>query len=64
MTAVSAPPLVVLEEDDWQERSRAHAELVDAWTQGRRERMPRGQRHPVDDFLFEYYPTRPGQLRR
>lgn len=26
--------------------------------------MSVGQRHPVDDFLFEYYPYRPGQLQR
>ncbi len=26
--------------------------------------MSRGARHPVDDFLFEYYPTRAAQLRR
>lgn len=26
--------------------------------------MSRQERHPVDDFLFEYYPYRPGQLLR
>ena len=26
--------------------------------------MSRGERHPVDDFLFEYYPNRPSLLRR
>jgi hypothetical protein len=64
MTAVAGTSLVVLEEDVWWERARLHAERVDAWTEGRRSRASRGQRHPVDDFLFEYYPTRPGQLRR
>jgi hypothetical protein len=63
MTVVAGTSLVVLEEDAWRERARLHAERVDAWTEGRRARASRGQRHPVDDFLFEYYPTRPGQLR-
>jgi hypothetical protein len=64
VTVVAGTPLVVLEEDDWRSRARAHADRVDAWTEGRRARASRGQKHPVDDFLFEYYPTRPGQLRR
>jgi hypothetical protein len=60
----SAPELVVLDVATWRARSVLHSERVDAWTSGRRDRAMRGQRHPVDDFLFEYYPTRPGQLRR
>jgi hypothetical protein len=56
--------LVVLDEDQWRPRAEAHARRVDAWTADRLERAARGQRHPVDDFLFEYYPTRAGQLRR
>ncbi len=63
MTAVTAT-LVVLERDAWEPRAQAHAARVDAWTTGRLQRAARGQRHPVEDFLFEYYPTRPGQLRR
>ena len=64
VTVSSAPVLVVVDEDAWRERSAAHAARVDAWTAGRLHRAARGQRHPVEDFLFEYYPTRPGQLRR
>ena len=60
----AATELVVLPEDEWRRRTRAHEERVDAWTAGRRRRGPRGERHPVDDFLFEYYPTRPAHLRR
>ncbi|MFN8147124.1 MAG: hypothetical protein U0R76_06600 [Candidatus Nanopelagicales bacterium] len=63
MTAVTAS-LVVLERDVWEPRAQAHAARVDAWTAGRLQRAARGQRHPVEDFLFEYYPTRAGQLRR
>ena len=56
--------LVVLDEVQWRPRAEAHARRVDAWTAGRLERASRQQRHPVDDFLFDYYPTRAGQLRR
>ena len=54
----------VLERDEWVERSRRHADRVTTWTQERTERAARGVAHPVDDFLFTYYPTRPGRLRR
>ena len=60
----SPPPLVVLDVEQWRPRAEAHARQADAWTAGRLERAARGQRHPVEDFLFEYYPTRAGQLRR
>ena len=53
-----------MEECDWKARADAHAARVDVWTSGRIARASRGRRHPVEDFLFEYYPTRPGQLRR
>jgi hypothetical protein len=61
---VDVDDLVVLDEDQWRPRAQAHARRVDAWTAGRLERATRGRRHPVDDFLFEYYPTRAGTLRR
>jgi hypothetical protein len=56
--------VVVLEEDDWRRRTREHEQRVDAWTADRVARAARGQRHPVDDFLYDYYPTRPGVFRR
>jgi hypothetical protein len=56
--------LVVLDEVEWRSRAERHAQRVDAWTAGRLERAARGEKHPVDDFLFTYYPTRPAQLRR
>ena len=48
----------------WQERARAHAVRADALTAGRRARKARGERHAVEDFLYEYYNTRPSLLRR
>jgi len=54
----------LLPESEWHKRALSHATRVDQWTAGRLERAARGSKHPVDDFLFEYYPTRPRQLRR
>jgi hypothetical protein len=48
----------------WAARSSAHAERADALTAGHRARRSRGERHAVEDFLYEYYSTRPSLLRR
>jgi hypothetical protein len=52
-----------LDETTWRARSRAHAERADALTAGHRARRERHEAHPVEDFLFTYYPTRPNRLR-
>jgi hypothetical protein len=59
-----APPLLVLPMAEWTARADAHAARVDALTAGARARRAGGQRHPVEDFLYEYYNTRPSTLRR
>ena len=67
MTELIAAPAgapVVLAEADWTARRAAHHARVDGWLDGHRERRSRGQSHPVEDFLFEYYNQRPYQLRR
>ena len=64
VTVSGSTALVLLPAHEWRARAIAHVERVDAWTAPRLERARRGQKHPVDDFLFTYYPTRPGQLRR
>jgi hypothetical protein len=48
----------------WQERALLHAERADALTAGHRARKARGERHAVEDFLYEYHNTRPSLLRR
>ena len=53
-----------LTEPEWRERAAAHAERVAPWIEPRLERRRRGESHPVDDFLFDYYSWRPGQLAR
>ena len=54
----------VLEQAAWQALEADHAERVDALTAGHRERRQSGTAHPVEDFLFTYYPFKPSQLRR
>ncbi len=45
-----------LPESDWRDRERAHRERVQPWVAPRQARRSRGETHPVDDFLFDYYP--------
>lgn len=60
-----APPVpAVLDAATWSSRSDAHAARADAATAGHRARRSRHEKHAVEDFLFEYYPATPGQLRR
>lgn len=48
----------------WQKRASEHALRADALTDAHRNRRRNGEPHPVEDFLFTYYPTSPGTLRR
>ncbi|HWN28079.1 MAG TPA: 3-methyladenine DNA glycosylase [Actinomycetospora sp.] len=54
----------VLAEQEWRARADAHAARADTLTAGHRARKARGETHPVEDFLYTYYPTRPSRLRR
>jgi hypothetical protein len=54
----------VLEPAEWVPRARAHAARVDAWVQPHLERRRTGEKHPVEDFLFDYYHLSPAKLRR
>ncbi|KGN36687.1 hypothetical protein [Knoellia subterranea] len=54
----------VLDRATWTAREAAHAERVDAATAGHRARRGAGVPHPIEDFLFTYYSTKPAQLRR
>lgn len=57
-------PSITLPRAEWTTRARAHEEAVDELTAAHRERRAAGERHPVEDFLFEYYAHRPTHLRR
>jgi hypothetical protein len=54
----------ILEQDEWMARRARHEARVKPWILPRLERISRGLRHPVEDFLFEYYQYRPAQLKR
>ncbi|MGO1316159.1 MAG: 3-methyladenine DNA glycosylase [Cellulomonadaceae bacterium] len=58
------PCAALLEPEEWQPLATAHAERADALTAGWTTRRAAGEKHAVEDFLFTYYQTRPGQLRR
>jgi hypothetical protein len=55
---------LVLPAEEWDERAREHAARADTLTAGHRARRATGERHPVDDFLYDYYGTKPSLLRR
>ena len=52
----------VLGETDWRPRADAHRTRVAAWTEPHLRRRSRGERHPVEDFLWEYYSYSPKAL--
>lgn len=53
---------MVLQPAEWSAREQAHTERVRPWVEPRLRRRREGRRHPVDDFLFEYYRLSPGRL--
>lgn len=54
----------MLAADAWQPLATAHARRADALTADHRDRRARGVPHPIDDFLYDYYGTKPSLLRR
>ena len=53
--AVVTTPLV-LDEAHWRQRARMHRDRIEPWVAPRRARKLASHSHPVDDFLFDYYP--------
>ena len=56
MTTLSSP--------QWRSREAAHAQRAHRLTAAAVERRGRGEKHPVEDFLFTYYNWAPGKLAR
>ncbi|KAA9147869.1 3-methyladenine DNA glycosylase [Amycolatopsis acidicola] len=56
--------VLVLEQEEWRALEEAHVEKVRPWTRAYQERRSRGEKHPVHDFLFQYYSFRPAHLER
>jgi hypothetical protein len=61
---LTTPALAALPRAAWQASAQAHAERADRLTAVWRDAHAAGRRHAIEDFLFTYYPTRPGALRR
>lgn len=57
------PHPTLLSEAEWTARARAHQARAAAFTDDHLARRQAHIKHPVFDFLFEYYPVRPAQLR-
>lgn len=55
---------MILQPEQWAEAMREHERIADSLTADHLARRSRHEKHPVFDFLFEYYPIRPSQLRR
>ena len=54
----------VLPSTVWRAREAAHHRRVDALTADHRARKSRGEKHPIEDFLWTYYTFSPGELKR
>jgi len=54
----------VLDPASWTAAAADHAARADGLTAAHRARRAAGVRHPIEDFLVDYYGLRPGRLRR
>jgi len=52
-----------LTQNEWHDLRTKHKQIVEPWIAPRLQRRSRHEKHPVDDFLFEYYPISPAKLR-
>lgn len=64
MQSIQTSDTVILAAPDWLARRSAHEARVRVWTDPQQARASRGEKHPVYDFLFDYYAHRPSWLRR
>lgn len=53
-----------LSEGTWQKLHKEHQEILRPYVEDRLHRMAQHQKHPIRDFLFEYYSFRPAHLMR
>ena len=51
-----------LSRTEWHKARIEHHNIVRPWVQPRLDRKSRQEKHPVDDFLFEYYPISPSKI--
>lgn len=53
----------VIERRSWYVARQHHQLVVSGWVDNRLRRRSHGLKHPVDDFMFEYYPISPNKLK-
>ncbi|USR78854.1 hypothetical protein [Arcanobacterium pinnipediorum] len=54
--------MYVLSPEIWWPRAQRHFDAAQLRSRGRVERRQRGEKNALEDFLWEYYPMRPGRL--
>jgi hypothetical protein len=64
MPTLTSSPTAILPEKEWMKREQKHTTQMDEWVKPHHKRASIGEKHPVYDFLFNYYSFRPGLLRR
>lgn len=64
MTGIANNLAGVLPRAVWKRRAGLHQERLQPWIAGYLDRQSRQAKHPVYDFLFQYYSFRPAQLAR
>jgi len=57
-------PRTILPSQEWRCLEATHVDRADRLTRGHVERRRRGEKHPIEDFLFTYYNLKPAQLKR
>jgi hypothetical protein len=53
-----------LSQSEWMIQEQKHLIRMDEWVKPHQKRASIGEKHPVYDFLFDYYSFRPGLLKR
>lgn len=54
----------MLTEAEWRISAQAHIDRVDRWLAPAQHRKAQHIKHPIEDFLYVYYPLRPHAVRR
>jgi hypothetical protein len=52
----------ILTESEWKQARADYQSVVGPWVKRRHDRRSRGGKHPLEDFLWEYYSLRGGRL--
>jgi len=62
LTIIDTSDETLLTPGEWRAREAAYLERVHKWTLPYKQRRSRHEKHPVHDFLFQYYMYSPGKL--